>query len=151
MKIWKHHLTISPFIHALTDGKSSTCLTLNSDIIKSQSLVLYNNSNTDLSSIEMIINGNNLYEEIYECSGPAPLFLVGFSINTLGEGQCQPFCEQMFPCNDVQISSPRGTYHVICECPLGLCNKIALYVPYDRLIAVDVQFCSATVAELIKH
>ena len=151
MNLWKPKATLSPYMHALTDGNSSTCLTVNATDIDSQSLLLFNSSYTEFSSIEFIIKGNGWFEEMYECTRPMPMFLAGFDVDNMGEGQCQPFCGKMAQCGKFDIEMPSyltDTFHITCDCPFGICNEIAIYIPQDIIDKSSVVFCSTMIVSL---
>ncbi len=93
------------------------------------SVLMFNNSHEPFSSVELFANLDMAALSI-QCDqlevGISDVFLVGGHRGTMGEGGCQPFCGHMEPCQHVD-QVEENYYHVICNCPFGQCNKIALY------------------------
>ena len=75
---------------------------------------------------------------------PVHVYSQDETLGRLGQGNCQPFCGNMFPGHLTQKDGNQATYHL--HCPYTLCRDVLIFISKTALLTADrsVEVCGVT-------
>ena len=133
----------------MADGLHDTCYEMTKANLQKQMLiVILPDSSPPSQQADVVINGSNLYCEIFDkpCIEPAmQLFARSFKDHA-DYPVCTPFCGQEAMCSLVSGSSTGDRCEFKCMCPPNGCNELilAMHAGAVRDGKKDAEICEIT-------